>query len=590
MSKKYFMTTEEYLKDRVEVAMGLKKADLVFKNASFVNLFSEKIEKADIAIRRRHIAGIGEYEGEVEVDCTNKVVVPSFIDSHIHLESAMISPRSFRDLVVCHGTAGVIVDPHEIANVAGIDGINYILKMTEDLDLFVGVMAPSCVPSTPLDESGAVLNADDIRPLYENNRVYGLAEMMNAYGLIHSDEQCIKKCVDAINVGKHIDGHAPSVYGKELNAYLTSGISSDHECSNIKEAMEKLDRGMWIQIREGTVCKDLDALMELFNAPYHNRCMLATDDSHPDTIINEGHIDKIIRKAISKGADPIRAIKMGSLNPAIHYHLGHVGAIGVGYLANLTVLDDLESFKINSCYLAGKKVSEYDKPLHKYSEDMNTLDKNEYKRVYYSFNLNNTKESDFEIKKTGNKKRVIEIVPGGVLTREVTLDIIENKDLPYGVDTERNIAKIAVVERHNATGHIGIGFIKGYGIRQGAIASSIGHDSHNIIVVGVNDKDMAMAVNTIKNNNGGIAIVCDNVLLGDLKLEVAGLMTEFDENYVISNLEKLKDIAYFDLGVKREIDPFMTLAFMQLPVIPELKVIPKGLVRVSEQKIVDAVF
>lgn len=590
MLKKYFITTEEHLKDRVEVAMGLKKADLVFKNASFVNLFSEKIEKADIAICRKHIAGIGEYEGEVEIDCTNKVVVPSFIDSHIHLESAMISPRSFRDLVVCHGTAGVIVDPHEIANVAGIDGINYILKMTEDLDLFVGVMAPSCVPSTPLDESGAVLNADDIRPLYENNRVYGLAEMMNAYGLIHSDEQCIKKCVDAINVGKHIDGHAPSVYGKELNAYLTSGISSDHECSNIKEAMEKLDRGMWIQIREGTVCKDLDALMELFNAPYHNRCMLATDDSHPDTIINEGHIDKIIRKAISKGADPIRAIKMGSLNPAIHYHLGHVGAIGVGYLANLTVLDDLESFKINSCYLAGKKVSEYDKPLHKYSEDMNTLDKNEFKRVYYSFNLNNTKESDFEIKKTGNKERVIEIVPGGVLTREVTLDIIENKDLPYGVDTERNIAKIAVVERHNATGHIGLGFIKGYGIRQGAIASSIGHDSHNIIVVGVNDKDMAMAVNTIKNNNGGIAIVCDNVLLGDLKLEVAGLMTEFDENYVISNLEKLKDIAYFDLGVKREIDPFMTLAFMQLPVIPELKVIPKGLVRVSEQKIVDAVF
>lgn len=590
MLKKYFITTEECLKDRVEVAMGLKKADLVFKNASFVNLFSEKIEKADIAIRRRHIVGIGEYEGEVEIDCTNKVVVPSFIDSHIHLESAMISPRSFRDLVVCHGTAGVIVDPHEIANVAGIDGINYILKMTEDLDLFVGVMAPSCVPSTPLDESGAVLNADDIRPLYENNRVYGLAEMMNAYGLIHSDEQCIKKCVDAINVGKHIDGHAPSVYGKELNAYLTSGISSDHECSNIKEAMEKLDRGMWIQIREGTVCKDLDALMELFNAPYHNRCMLATDDSHPDTIINEGHIDKIIRKAISKGADPIRAIKMGSLNPALHYHLGHVGAIGVGYLANLTVLDDLESFKINSCYLAGKKVSEYDKPLHKYSEDMNTLDKNEFKRVYYSFNLNNTKESDFEIKKTGNKERVIEIVPGGVLTREVTLDIIENKDLPYGVDTERNIAKIAVVERHNATGHIGLGFIKGYGIRQGAIASSIGHDSHNIIVVGVNDKDMAMAVNTIKNNNGGIAIVCDNVLLGDLKLEVAGLMTEFDENYVISNLEKLKDIAYFDLGVKREIDPLMTLAFMQLPVIPELKVIPKGLVRVSEQKIVDSVF
>ena len=346
---------------------------------------------------------------------------------------------------------------------------------------------------------------------------------------------------------------------------------------------------MWIQVREGTVCKDLDALIELFKEPYHNRCMLATDDSHPDTIINEGHIDKIVRKAISKGADPIKAIKMGSLNPAIHYGLDLMGAIGVGYLANLIILDDLNTFKINSCYLKGKKVSEYDKTLYKYSDDMNTLDRTDFNRVYYSFNLNNTKETDFEIKEKGTKERVIEIIPGGVLTKEVIVDIIEKDELPYGVDIDRNIAKIAVVERHNKTGHIGIGFIKGYGIRQGAIASSIGHDSHNIIVVGVNDKDMAAAVNAIKNNNGGIAIVCDNVLLGDLKLEVAGLMTENDENYVISNLEKLKDIAYYDLGVKRDIDPFMTLAFMQLPVIPELKIIPKGLVRVSEQKIVETI-
>lgn len=588
--RKHFITTEEQLKDRVKVAMGEKKADLVFKNASFVNLFTEKIEKADIAICGTHIVGIGEYDGEVEIDCTDKVIAPSFIDSHIHLESSMISPRSFRDLVVSHGTAGVIVDPHEITNVSGIDGINYILKMTEDLDLFVGVMVPSCVPSTPLDESGAVLNSDEIKPLYENERIYGLAEMMNAFGIVHNDDQCIKKCVDAVNAGKLIDGHAPSVYGKQLNAYLTTAISSDHECSNINEAIEKLERGMWIQVREGTVCKDLDALIDLFKAPYHNRCMLATDDSHPDTIINEGHIDKIVRMAIAKGADPIRAIKMGSLNPAIHYGLGQMGAIGVGYIANLIVLDDLNSFKINSCYLAGKKVSEYDKTLYKYSENMNTLDKAELKRVYYSFNLNNTKESDFEITKKGKKQRVIELIPGGVLTKEVTLDIIENIDLPYGVDINRNIAKIAVVERHNSTGHIGIGFIKDYGIRQGAIASSIGHDSHNIIVVGVSDKDMAMAVNTVKNNNGGIAVVCDSVLLGDLKLEVAGLMTENDENYVISNLEKLKDIAYYDLGVKRDIDPFMTLAFMQLPVIPELKIIPKGLVRVSDQTIVDAVY
>ena len=585
-----FKTTFENVKDRVKIASGLKKADLVFKNAKFVNLFTNTIDEADIAICGAYIVGIGKYDGEIEIDCSNKILSPSFIDGHMHLESVMISPRSFRDLAVSHGTCAVIADPHEITNVAGVDGIKYILKMTEDLDLYVGVMVPSCVPSTPLDESGAVLNSEDIKPFYDEDRILGLAEMMNAFGVTHGDEECLKKCYDAINAGKLVDGHAPALGGNMLNAYMTAQISTDHECSNFEEAKAKLERGMWIEIREGTVCKDLDALMKLFEDPYNNRCMLATDDSHPDTIINLGHIDKIIRKAIKNGADPIKAIKMGSLNAANHYGLSYMGAIAVGYLANLVVLDDLETLKINSCYLNGKKVSEYDTTLEKYSEKFNSLDKNEFKRVYSSFNMNSVKASDFEVKDRGNKQRVIEIIPGGVLTKETVEDIVENEDMPYGVDTDRNIAKIAVVERHNATGHIGVGFIKGYGIRQGAIASSIGHDSHNIIVVGVDDRDMAMAVNTIKSNNGGVAVVCDNVLLGDLKLEVAGLMTENDENYVISNLEKLKDIAYFDLGVKRDIDPFMTLAFMQLPVIPELKIIPKGLVKVSTQEIVPAVF
>ena len=577
---KIIKTTLENTKDRVAVATGERKADLVFKNAKFVNLFTDTIDEGDIAICRSHIVGVGKYDGLEEVDCTGKILSPSFIEGHMHLESVMISPRSFRDLVVQHGTCAAVVDPHEIANVAGIDGINYILKMTDDLDLNIGVMIPSCVPSTPLDESGAVLNS--------NERITGLAEMMNAFGVTHGDEECIKKCVDAINVGKLIDGHAPSLTGNMLNAYLASGVSTDHECSSFEEALEKLRRGQWIEIREGTVCRDLNALMKLFEAPYYNRCMLATDDSHPDTIINLGHIDKIIRQAISKGANPIYAIKMGSLNPAIHYGFSHMGAIAVGYFANIVVLDDLETFKINSCYINGKKVSEGSNVLEKYSDKFNTLDKNEFKKVYYSFNMNNVKASDFDYKEKGSKLRTIEIVPGGVLTKETIVDVDKNKET-Y-VDTSMNIAKIAVVERHKCTGHIGIGFIKGYGIRQGAIASSIGHDSHNIIVVGVNDEDMALAVNTVKNNNGGIAIACNNVVSGDLKLEVAGLMTESNENYIIGNLEKLKDIAYYELGVLRDIDPFMTLAFMQLPVIPELKIIPKGLVKVSTQEIVPAVF
>lgn len=583
-----FKTTLERSKDRVAVATGEKKADLVFKNARFVNLFTDTIDEGDIAICRSHIVGIGKYDGLEEIDCTGKILAPSLIEGHMHLESVMISPRSFRDLAVPHGTCAAVVDPHEIANVAGIDGINYILKMTDDLDLNIAVMIPSCVPSTPLDESGAILTSEEIRPLYENERITGLAEMMNAYGVTHGDDECLRKCVDAINSGKLIDGHAPSLSGNMLNAYLASGVSTDHECSNFDEALEKMRKGQWIEIREGTVCRDLNALMKLFEPPYYNRCMLATDDSHPDTIINLGHIDKIIRQAISKGANPIYAIKMGSLNPASHYGFSHMGAIGVGYLANIIVLDDLETFKINSCYINGKKVSEGSKVLEKSSDKFNTLDKNEFKRVYYSFNMNTVKASDFVCKEKGSKLRTIEIIPGGVLTKETIVDVDKNKET-Y-VDTSMNIAKIAVVERHKNTGHIGIGFIKGYGIRQGAIASSIGHDSHNIIVVGVNDEDMALAVNTVKNNNGGIAIACNNVVSGDLKLEVAGLMTESNENYVIGNLEKLKDIAYYELGVLRDIDPFMTLAFMQLPVIPELKIIPKGLVRVSTQEIVPAVF
>ena len=589
MPRKWTTTVERVI-DRVKKATGEIKSDLVFKNAKYVNLFTDQILEADIAVCRSHIVGVGKYDGEVEIDCTGKILVPSFIDGHMHLESVMISPRSFRDLVVPHGTCAVIADPHEIANVAGLDGINYILKMTEDLDLHVGVMIQSCVPSTPLDESGAVLDSETIKPLYNHERIYGLAEMMNAYGVTHGDPECIKKCVDAMNADKLIDGHAPGLTGNMLNAYLTSAVSTDHECSTFEEAREKIERGMCVEVREGTVCKDLDALMGVFESPYYHMAVLATDDSHPDTILNEGHIDKIVRKAIKNGANPIHAIKMASLNPALHYNLTHMGAIGVGFRANIVILDDLETIKINSCYLDGKKVSEGKQVLKKFSDDFNTLDKNEFKRVYYSFNMNNVKDTDFEIKAKEKKQRVIEIIPGGVLTKESIFDIIENNNAPYGVDTDRDIVKIAVVERHHATGHIGIGFIKGYGIKQGAIASSIGHDSHNIIVVGTNDKDMAMAVNCVKNNNGGIAVVCDNVLLGDLKLEVAGLMTENDEHYVINNIEKLKDIAYFDLGVRRDIDPFMTLAFMQLPVIPELKIIPKGLVKVSTQEVVPAVY
>ena len=578
------------LKKRIEVATNAIKADLVFKNARYINIFTETIEIADIAVCDKYIVGIGNYSGKIEIDCKNQIIAPALIDGHTHLESTMISPRSFRDLVVPHGTCAVIADPHEIANVAGINGINYILDMTEDLDLYVGIMVPSCVPSTKLDESGAVLKSKDIRSLYKNNRILGLAEMMNAFGIVHGDKECLTKCADAINENKLIDGHAPAIYGNALNAYLSVNISTDHECTTINEAKEKLKRGQWIEIREGTVCKDLASLIDLFKDPFCNRCILSTDDNHPDTILEYGHIDKIIRKAIKLGADPIKAIKMGSYNPAIHYRLNGFGSIAVGNYANLIVLDDLNSFKIKDVYLFGEMVASKYKPLKKYSKIFNTLSKSKYKKVYNSFNLDKVSENDFEINVKGSKLKAIELVPEGVMTKEKEFDIKENKKYPYGVDINRDIAKIAVVERHKKTGHIGLGYITGFKIKKGAIASSIGHDSHNIISVGVNNYDMALAVNTIRKNNGGLAIVLNGKVIGDLVLNVAGLMTEKNEDYVIKSLNKIKKLAYNTLGINKIYDPFMTLAFMQLPVIPELKIVPQGLVNVNEQSIVDAVY
>ena len=583
--------TLEQMRNRVKVACGESKPDFVLKNANYVNVFTEKIEQADIAIYDGHIVGIGKYSADKEIDCHDKIVCPALIDGHVHLESAMVSPKTFRDLVVPHGTCAVIADPHEITNVGGFYGMNYILEMTKDLDLRVCVMVPSCVPSTPLDESGAELYAKDIIPCYDNDRIYGLAEMMNAFGVTHDNVDCLEKCVDCLNIGKLVDGHAPALTGQALNGYLTANISTDHECETLDEALEKLSRGQWIEVREGTVCRNLEALMGLFKAPYYQRCILATDYNHADTLLNFGHIDKIIRMAIKFGADPIKAIKMGSLNPANHYGLQNYGAIANGYLANFIILNDLDSFDIDSVYLNGIKVSENYKPLVKFDQKNNTLDKNEYKSIYDSFHLDDISVTDLDFKKTGKQLRALELVPKGVLTKEVVVDIEEDQDgLSYGVNLKNDIAKIVVVERHKNTNHIGLGFIKDYGIKTGAVASSIGHDSHNIIAVGVKDEDIVLAVNTLKNNKGGIVVVNEGKVLGSLVLEVAGLMTEQDGQYVIDTLEKLKEICYDVLKVNHIHDPFMTLAFMQLPVIPELKIIPKGLVRVMDQEIVDAIF
>lgn len=582
--------TSKELQDRIEKAMGRKKADLVIKNVKVFNVFTEEFELGNLAIANGYFIGMGDYEGDVEIDGTDKFIVPSFIDSHIHLESAIVSPYQFRDAIVPHGTCAVICDPHEITNVAGMDGIQFILDTTKDLDIDCYVMVPSCVPSTNLDESGARFEAEDIVKVYGKDRVLGLAEFMNSYGIVNGDESCIKKCVETLNRDLLIDGHAPNLIGKNLNAYALCDISTDHECSYEEEAMEKIKVGQYIEIREGTACHNLEGLVGLIKEPYCQRCLFSTDDKHPGDLIKLGHIDHIIRLAIKNGANPNKCFKIASYNAANHYGLKRMGAIAPSYKANFIILDEINDVVINSCYINGKQVSNRSETLEKFSKK-EIIDKSKYKKVFNSFNLKELTEKDFlfEVPNVETKANVISLVPGGILTERLEVKLDKNTK-EFGVDIDKDIVKLAVVERHKSTGHIGLALMQGYGLKVGAVASSVSHDSHNIIVVGTNAKDMALATNTIRKNQGGLCITKDGKVIKDLAFEIAGLMTCQDINYVSSTMEEMKDICYNQFGVNKVYDPFMTLAFISLPVIPDIKLTTLGLVNVLTQEIIPSIY
>lgn len=569
---------------QIEVATGQRKASLVLKNANIINVFTNDIVKGDIAIENGFICGIGTYNGYKEIELDGKYVCSGFIDGHIHLESSMVSPIEFEKAVMSHGTTSVITDPHEIANVAGHDGILYLLETTEQMAMDVFFMMPSCVPSTDLDESGATLNADDIEAYYEDKRVLGLAEMMNAYGVLQKDEKVLEKICDALRHGKLIDGHAPALHGRDLQAYIGSGISSDHECADINEAIEKIQYGQWIMIREGTAAKNLKALVSLCSEKYYHRCMFVTDDKHPGDLIEKGHMDYIIRKAVSMGADPIRAIKMASWNPAQYFQLNDRGAVAPGYRADLVVFDSMEHFNVIEVLKDGKPI--------KFSSDESENEKDarsDYKRVMNSFHMKEIFESDLSIPSDGKYERVIELIPKELLTKELIIQKYNEEGYPVGVSIKNDILKAAVFERHNNTNHIGIGFIKGYGLKCGAVASSVAHDSHNLIVIGTNDKDIAVAANCVRKNQGGIAIAVDGIVKGELPLPIAGLMSDLSVEDVENRLNNLKELTK-SLGILHGIDPFMTLAFVSLPVIPELRLNTYGLINVRDQKIVKVFF
>ena len=554
----------------IDVAAGRTPADLVLKNATYVNVFSNELCHGDIAVAEGLIVGMGSYHGHVEVDVTGKIVLPGFIDAHIHLESSLVSPKEFAKAVLPHGTTTVITDPHEIANVMGTDGIEYMIQATEDLPVDVRFMLPSCVPATPLDESGANLDYRAIDSFYDYPRVQGLAEMMNFVGAINADPQVVEKIVAAQAHHKKIDGHAPGLKGNDLNAYIAAGVYSDHECSELDDAISKLQRGQFIMIREGTAARNLEALAPLLCDKYVERCMFCTDDKHPSDLLEKGHIDYIVKKAISLGVDPIIAVKAACHNAARYFLLNNRGAIAPGYLGDFVIINNFRDFNIEMVYKRGKLM--YDGVLREF--DAPEIDPYLVRRAHDTFHVATLTAGDFSDERP---HAVIGMVPGEIVS----------VDGGYAdhIDTAQDILKIAVIERHKNTHHIGLGYIRGYGLTHGAVATSISHDSHNIIVVGASEEDMAAAANRIVENRGGITVMDGGAVLGEVALPIAGIMSDDSLEMVNSALEAAKDEA-FRLGVNRAIDPFMTLSFMALPVIPSLRITTRGVFDVNTQRYV----
>ena len=505
------------------------------------------------------------------IDVEGQLLLPGFIDAHIHLESSLVSPKEFAKAVLPHGTTTVITDPHEIANVMGTDGIEYMLQATEDLPVDVRFMLPSCVPATPLDESGANLDYRAIDSFYDHPRVQGLAEMMNFVGIINGDSQVVEKIVASQAHHKKIDGHAPDLQGNDLNAYIAAGVYSDHECHDVKDAIAKLERGQFIMIREGTAARNLEALMPLLTGKYADRCMFCTDDKHPNDLLEKGHIDYIVKKAISLGADPITAVKVACHNAARYFLLNNRGGISPGYLADFVIIDNFQDFNIEQVYKKGVLMVD-----HGEIQDFPSPEIEPYlvERAHKTFHVAALTAEDFAEKRP---RGIIGMVDGEITT----------VDAGYSdrIDVEYDVLKIAVVERHKNTHHIGIGYIQGYGLKSGAVATSISHDSHNIIVVGTNETDMAAAVNRVVELNGGIVVWDGGQSVAEVPLAIAGIMSDEPLVTVNEKLETAKDAAH-KLGVNPGIDPFMTLSFMALPVIPSLRITTRGVFDVTTQSYV----
>ncbi len=561
------------IKDCIETAVGRKKADLLIKNCMALNVFTGEFEKSNISVVNGYIADShapDNAEAEAVEDAGGNYAVPGFIDGHIHLESTFISPSEFSKITALHGTSAIITDPHELANVAGTDGIDYMLAATENLPIDIFFMIPSCVPASYVDETGAVLKHTEIKKYMKNERVLGLAEMMNYPGVLSADEEVLAKISAAAEFDKKIDGHAPGLAGPQLSAYCAAGISSDHECTTSEEAFEKLRRGQWIMIREGTACKNLEALIPVLNK-YPGRCVFSCDDKHPSDIIEEGHIDHIIRRAIQFGIKPETAYAVASFGAAQRFGLKDTGAIAPGYKADIVLISNLQKVKIEKVYKGGElitseSISEWKTPV---------IDSALSERITNTVNPAPLNEESFALKRT--PEYIIQLTPWQIITK--------NGGKAPGVDISRDIIKLSVIERFKATGHIGTALLSGYGLKRGAVATTVAHDSHNIIVAGVSDSDMVAAVNRLKELRGGMVVIDDGKIISELDLPVGGLMTFLPAYETAERINNLRSAAH-SLGVSNNIDPFMTLSFVSLPVIPSLRLTTLGVFDVNQFKLI----
>ncbi|ARC85150.1 adenine deaminase [Clostridium argentinense CDC 2741] len=560
----------EKIKEKIEMSLGEIKCNLVLKNAFYINVFNGQIEQGDIGICDDTIVGIGNYDGEVEIDCSEQYVAPGFIDSHIHIESTMITPEKYSSIAIKNGVTTVIADPHEIANVDGIKGIEFMLKNSENAMIDIYFMLPSCVPATSFEDNGYTLNCEEILELSNHPKVLGLGEVMDIQAVMNKDDEMLCK-LKSFN-DKPIDGHSPIISPIELNAYIASGVKTDHECSNYKDALNKISKGMYILMREGSAAKNLTSLLKAVKDENYHRFLFCTDDRNIEDLMEEGSIDNCLRIAIREGIDPVKAFTMATFNAAQCYGLKNIGAIAPGYKADLVIFESLKQINIKRVLKNGKD------PL------LNSKASVIY-NIKTSMNVDFVTANDFKVPAIGNEVNVIKVKPQSLETIKEIRKISAENGYVSKING-KDVLKLAIFERHRRSKKYSVGYVEGLGLKDCAIAQTVAHDSHNIIVIGDNDKDMEVAVNSLITIGGGIVIVSEGKLISHLSLPIGGLMT-FQEPYIVcENVKRLNRIAR-SYGIKQDFDPFTTISFLSLPVIPEIKLTTKGLYEFSTESFID---